>query len=114
MQPQLQRLFCITSASVTDYFIVSVTLMVHSTLCIFGGSSWGKSMIRIQSCNDILIPTHISLCDGGAVKRGASKAKQHGIKSTQKAKVRDGCFFSKRFEACRAMGIGNESKVLLK
>ena len=73
-----------------------------STLCTFGGSSWGKSMIRIQSCNDILIPTHISLCDGGAVKRGASKAKQHGIKSTQKAKVRDGCFFSKRFEACRA------------
>ena len=61
-----------------------------STLCTFGGSSWGKSMIRIQSCNDILIPTHISLCDGGAVKRGASKAKQHGIKSTQKAKVRDG------------------------
>ena len=110
MQPQLQRFFCITSASVTDYFIVSVTLIVHSTLCTFGGSSWGKFMIRIQSCNDILIPTHISLCDGGAVKRGASKAKQHGIKSTQKQKVYVGCYLVKDLMRAELWGLEMKAK----
>ena len=67
-------------------------------------------MIRIQSCNDILIPTHISLCDGGAFKRGASKAKQHGIKSTQKAKVRDGFYLVKDLKRAELWGLEMKAK----